>query len=77
MGEDVILCCETIPADLKLMWEKNGQNLYCVEGKHCMQQNGRLLVIKNAEQGDEGMYTVKLENSKGEASCSATVTVGM
>lgn len=79
IGEDVMLRCEGIPENgiPKVTWEKNGEKLDCVEGKHSMQQNSRLfvLVIKNAEEGDEGKYTLKMENSKGSVSCSATVTV--
>ncbi|KAL6488189.1 hypothetical protein MHYP_G00019300 [Metynnis hypsauchen] len=77
IGEDVILRCEANTEELTGTWEKNGLKLDCIQDKNSMTQAGRsfVLEIRNAEEGDEGNYTLILRNKKGEASRSALVTV--
>ncbi|KAG9271217.1 interferon-induced protein 44-like [Astyanax mexicanus] len=76
-GEDVTFRCEANTDDLSVTWEKKGQRLCCVEGKHRAGKNGRniSLEIKNVDLGDEGNYTVTINNSSGSASCSAMLIV--
>ncbi|KAL7873906.1 hypothetical protein SRHO_G00048760 [Serrasalmus rhombeus] len=77
IGEDVTLRCEAKTEGLTGTWEKNGQKLDCVEGKTFMTQTGGsfLLKIRDAEEGDEGKYTLILRNKSDRTSCSAMVTV--
>uniref|UniRef100_A0A3B4D0I6 Ig-like domain-containing protein n=1 Tax=Pygocentrus nattereri TaxID=42514 RepID=A0A3B4D0I6_PYGNA len=77
IGENVTLRCEAKTEGLTGTWEKNGHKLDCVQDKNSMRQTGKsfILEIKNAEEGDEGKYTVILKNKMGDASCSAMVTV--
>ncbi|XP_017543377.1 interferon-induced protein 44-like [Pygocentrus nattereri] len=77
IGEDIILHCEAKTGGLTGTWEKNKQKLDCVEDKTFMTQTGRsfLLKIRNAEEGDEGNYTLILRNKSDRTSCSAMVTV--
>ncbi|KAI4877480.1 hypothetical protein NFI96_020213, partial [Prochilodus magdalenae] len=77
IGEDVTLRCRAKTERLTSTWEKNGQKLACVEGKHSIKQAGTSfeLEIKNAKEGDEGNYTIEISNSAGSDSCSAMVTV--
>ncbi|KAG9271222.1 interferon-induced protein 44-like [Astyanax mexicanus] len=77
VGKDVTLRCETNTGRLNVTWEKKGQKLNCVEGKHRAGQNGTtiFLEIKNVETGDEGNYTVTIQNSWGSISSSAMVLV--
>ncbi|KAG9271220.1 interferon-induced protein 44-like [Astyanax mexicanus] len=76
-GEDVTFRCETNTNNLSVTWEKKGQKLCCVEGKHTTGKNGRIisLEIKNVDLRDEGNYTVTIKNSSGIASCSAMLIV--
>ncbi|KAL7886960.1 hypothetical protein AOLI_G00046810 [Acnodon oligacanthus] len=77
IGEDILLHCAANTEKLMVTWEKNGQKLNCVQDKNSMTQNDKSihLEIKNAEEGDEGKYTVILRNKQGDTSCSAMVTV--
>ncbi|KAG9271219.1 interferon-induced protein 44-like [Astyanax mexicanus] len=76
-GEDFILCCQTNTEKVNVTWMKKDQKLCCVEGKHKTEKNGTTvsLQIKNAEVGDEGNYTVTIQNSAGSDSCSAMVII--
>ncbi|XP_072542677.1 interferon-induced protein 44-like isoform X1 [Salminus brasiliensis] len=76
-GEDVTLRCETNTEKVNVTWEKKGQKLCCVEGKHRTVKSDTTiyLEIKKADLGDEGNYTVTIKNSSGSASCSAMVIV--
>ncbi|KAK2850473.1 hypothetical protein Q7C36_009256 [Tachysurus vachellii] len=76
-GQDVILTCQANTEDVTVSWEKNGQKLYCVEGKHDVSKDDTncVLEISNAVDGDEGNYTVTLSNSLGSTSCSALVRI--
>ncbi|XP_047671051.1 interferon-induced protein 44-like isoform X4 [Tachysurus fulvidraco] len=76
-GQDFILSCEAKTEDVTVSWEKHGQKLRCVEGKHKMRKIGTncVLEISNAEDGDEGNYTVTLSNKLGSTSCSAFVRI--
>ncbi|XP_060731670.1 interferon-induced protein 44-like [Tachysurus vachellii] len=76
-GRDIILTCQANTADVTVSWEKHGQKLRCVEGKHKMRTIGTncVLEISNAEDGDEGNYTVTLRNILGSTSCSALVRI--
>ncbi|XP_036434353.1 interferon-induced protein 44-like [Colossoma macropomum] len=76
-GEDIKLSCEANAEELMVTWEKNGQKLDCIQGHMSMKQTGKsfALEIKNAEEGDEGKYTLILRNKWGNVSCSAMVTV--
>ncbi|KAL7881335.1 hypothetical protein AOLI_G00081830 [Acnodon oligacanthus] len=76
-GEDVALHCEANVGELTAKWERNGHALECVKGKHSMEQSGTTfsLIIRNAEEQDEGHYTLNLLNAAGSASCSARVIV--
>ncbi|XP_047671049.1 interferon-induced protein 44-like isoform X2 [Tachysurus fulvidraco] len=76
-GQDFILSCEANTEDVTVLWEKHGQKLLCVEGKHKVSKIGTncVLEISNAEDGDEGNYTVTLSNSSGSTSCSAFVRI--
>ncbi|KAL7880958.1 hypothetical protein SRHO_G00032120 [Serrasalmus rhombeus] len=75
-GENVLLYCEANVKELTAVWEKDGQRLSCVQGKHKLDQKVRLFVleINKAQEGDEGKYTLTLKNKWGSKSCSATVT---
>ncbi|XP_072542682.1 interferon-induced protein 44-like [Salminus brasiliensis] len=77
IGEDVTLRCETNTDKLTATWEKKGQKLCCVEGKHKTGKIGTtfFLEIKNAEIGDEGNYTLTIKSNSESTSCSAMVTV--
>ncbi|XP_047671047.1 interferon-induced protein 44-like isoform X1 [Tachysurus fulvidraco] len=76
-GQDFILSCKAKTEDVTVLWEKRGQKLLCVEGKHKMSKIGTncVLEISNAEDGDEGNYTVTLSNKLGSTSCSAFVRI--
>ncbi|XP_060731673.1 interferon-induced protein 44-like isoform X1 [Tachysurus vachellii] len=76
-GQDFILTCQANTADVTVSWEKNGQKLLCVEGKHKMRTIGTncVLEISNAVEGDEGNYTVTLSKGLGSTSCSALVRI--
>ncbi|XP_076857271.1 interferon-induced protein 44-like [Brachyhypopomus gauderio] len=77
MGKEIILSCETNTEGLTVTWEKDGQKLMCVQDKHIMKQDGTecSLKILNADERDDGNYTIQLENNLGTASCSAMVNV--
>ncbi|XP_036434366.1 interferon-induced protein 44-like [Colossoma macropomum] len=76
IGEDIKLSCKANAEELMATWEKNGQKVDCVEGKITMKTGKSFdLEIKNAEEGDEGKYTVILKNKRSNVSCSAMVTV--
>ncbi|XP_027008207.2 interferon-induced protein 44-like [Tachysurus fulvidraco] len=76
-GQDFIFSCEANTTYVTVSWEKHGQKLRCVEGKHRMSIEGTKfqLKISNAVEGDEGNYTVTLSNSLGSTSCSALVRI--
>ncbi|XP_076857459.1 interferon-induced protein 44-like isoform X2 [Brachyhypopomus gauderio] len=76
-GEEIRLSCETNTEGLTVTWEKDGEKPTCVQDKHIMKQDGTKcsLQILNADERDEGKYTVKVENKSGTASCSAMVIV--
>ncbi|KAI4902442.1 hypothetical protein NFI96_029760, partial [Prochilodus magdalenae] len=76
-GGEIILRCEANLENLTATWEKDDNKLICVDGKHIINKNGRSyeMTIKNAEEGDEGKYTIHLKNSSGSISWSAMVTV--
>ncbi|KAK2850467.1 hypothetical protein Q7C36_009250 [Tachysurus vachellii] len=76
-GQDIILTCQANTEDVTVSWEKHDQKLICVEGKHKMRTIGTncVLEISNAEDSDEGNYTVTLSNSSGSTSCSAIVRI--
>ncbi|XP_047671056.1 interferon-induced protein 44-like [Tachysurus fulvidraco] len=76
-GQDIILSCQANREDVTVSWEKHGQNLLCVEGKHKVSKIGTkcVLEISNVEDGDEGNYTVTLSNKLGFTSCSAFVRI--
>ncbi|KAL6488187.1 hypothetical protein MHYP_G00019280 [Metynnis hypsauchen] len=77
VGEDIVLHCEANTVELTGIWEKNGVKLNCVEDKTFMTQAGRsfFLKIRNAEEADEGKYTLILRNECDWTSRSAMVTV--
>ncbi|TSM60528.1 Guanine nucleotide exchange factor DBS [Bagarius yarrelli] len=77
LGDRIILSCEANTAKVTASWKKNEQKLCCVDGKHRVYQAGTQcsLDILNAEESDEGNYTVTLSNSSGSESCSAFVRV--
>ncbi|XP_035378625.1 interferon-induced protein 44-like [Electrophorus electricus] len=77
MGKEIILSCETNTEGLTVTWEKDGHTLKCVQDKHVMKQDGNnwSLQILNADEVDEGNYTIKLENQSGRDACSAKVIV--
>ena len=54
-GKDVILSCEANTDGLTANWEKDGQKLYCVQGKHTMEQTSCLFVlqINKAQEEDK------------------------
>ncbi|XP_017324812.1 interferon-induced protein 44 [Ictalurus punctatus] len=76
-GYDVILSCEANTEYVTATWEKDGQKLACVEGKHTVKKIGTkcILEIGKAQESDEGKYTITLSNSSGSDSCSALVRV--
>ncbi|KAF5893564.1 interferon-induced protein 44-like, partial [Clarias magur] len=76
-GDDIILQCQANTEDVTVSWEKDSQKLSCVEGKHTVKKISTrfVLEISNAQEGDEGNYTITLSNSSGSASCSALVRV--
>ncbi|XP_036430904.1 interferon-induced protein 44-like [Colossoma macropomum] len=77
LGQTIILRCEANTEEFTAMWQKNNQSLACVQDKHKIRQIGTkcILEIVNAQEGDEGIYTLNLKNSVGSVSCSAKVTV--
>ncbi|XP_058249232.1 interferon-induced protein 44-like [Hemibagrus wyckioides] len=76
-GQHFILSCEANTEYVTVSWQKDGQKLDCVEGKHKVRQLGTkcVLEISKAEDADEGNYTITLSNSSGSASCSALVRI--
>lgn len=76
-GDHVILQCKANTEDVTASWEKDGKKLSCVEGKHAVKKIGTtcVLEISNAQETDEGNYTITLRNSSGFDSCSALVRV--
>ncbi|KAB5576778.1 hypothetical protein PHYPO_G00202410 [Pangasianodon hypophthalmus] len=76
-GDHVILQCQANTEDVTTAWEKDGHSLSCVEGKHTVKKIGTtcVLEISNAQESDEGNYTITLSNSSGSVSCSALVRV--
>ncbi|KAG9276836.1 interferon-induced protein 44-like isoform X1, partial [Astyanax mexicanus] len=76
-GDEIVLECEAKTEDLTATWQKNDQTLDCVYGKHIVEKERRLfrLRIKNADEQDEGKYTITLQNKWGSASRFALVTV--
>ncbi|KAI5628586.1 interferon-induced protein 44 [Silurus asotus] len=76
-GERVILLCEANIEKVPATWEKDGSKLLCVEGKHKVYKIGNTftLEILNADETDEGKYTLTLSNTAGSASCSAFIRV--
>ncbi|XP_027008219.2 interferon-induced protein 44-like [Tachysurus fulvidraco] len=76
-GQTIILSCQANTDYVTVSWEKRGQKLTCVEGKHKMITIGThyVLEISNAVESDEGKYTVTLRNSSGSTSCSALVRI--
>ncbi|XP_076857465.1 interferon-induced protein 44-like isoform X2 [Brachyhypopomus gauderio] len=77
IGKEISLSCETNTEGLKVTWEKDGEKLICVQDKHIMKQDGTKCSLKilNADERDEGNYTIKLKNKLGTDSCSAMVLV--
>ncbi|XP_072542672.1 interferon-induced protein 44-like [Salminus brasiliensis] len=77
IGENFSLKCQTNTERITVTWKKKDQTLCCVEGKHETVKDGKSFSLKitNADPGDEGNYTVTIQNSSGSASCSAMVTV--
>lgn len=77
LGENCILSCEANSEYVTATWEKDGNKLNCVEGKHKVKKFGAkcLLEISKLEDKDEGNYTITLSNSAGSASCSALIRV--
>ncbi|XP_066543018.1 titin-like [Hoplias malabaricus] len=77
IGQDVTLSCEANTSDVTARWEKGGNRLQCVEGKHRVGKNGTkfFLEIKNVKQEDEANYTIILQNKLGTDSCSAFVFI--
>ncbi|XP_072535223.1 interferon-induced protein 44-like [Salminus brasiliensis] len=75
-GGTITLKCEAKTEELTAIWKKNGQRLDCVQDKHTIKQNGKsfTLEIKNAEEKDEGDYTITLNTKLYSVSCSAKVT---
>ncbi|XP_076857446.1 interferon-induced protein 44-like [Brachyhypopomus gauderio] len=76
---NVTLTCQVNTNNLKATWMKNDQRLDCVEGKHSIfvTDTRHSLTIKNADEGDEGEYSINLENRSGTASCSAKLIVAI
>ncbi|KAF5893558.1 interferon-induced protein 44-like, partial [Clarias magur] len=76
-GETIKLSCEASTEVVTAMWEKNGTKLSCVNDKHFIRDHGTMfsLEIANAQESDEGKYTINLKNKKGEISCSSHVRV--
>ncbi|XP_076857452.1 interferon-induced protein 44-like isoform X2 [Brachyhypopomus gauderio] len=83
-GEQISLSCEANNTGLTVTWEKDGYKLKCVQDKHIMEQKETesevwktkcSLKIQNADERDQGNYTINLKNELGTASCSAMVTV--
>ncbi|KAI4891858.1 hypothetical protein NFI96_010940 [Prochilodus magdalenae] len=77
MGQTVTLHCKANMEAFIATWEKNGQSFSCVQDKHKITKDGTSckLEIVNAQEGDEGRYTLTLKNKLGSTSCSACVTV--
>ncbi|XP_053352712.1 triple functional domain protein-like [Clarias gariepinus] len=77
IGDRIVLQCQANTEDATLSWEKDSHTLSCVEGKHTVRKTGTtcVLEISNAQESDEGNYTLTLSNSSGSASCSALVRV--
>ncbi|KAI4873692.1 hypothetical protein NFI96_017520 [Prochilodus magdalenae] len=78
-GGDLELSCEANTNAVTATWEKDGKRLACVQGKHTMSHTGKLFIleIRNAQEEDEGTYTLTLSNISGKVSCSATIHVGI
>ncbi|XP_046696239.1 interferon-induced protein 44-like isoform X1 [Silurus meridionalis] len=78
-GETVILRCEANTEGVDAKLEKDGSKLSCVEGKHKVTRTGKTFTLKilNADETDEGKYTLTLSNTAGSASCSAFIRVEM
>ncbi|XP_053353033.1 interferon-induced protein 44-like [Clarias gariepinus] len=76
-GADILLQCEANTEDVTASWQKDSRSLSCVHGKHSVSKRGTKFVLKisNAQESDEGNYTITLSNSSGSASCSALVRV--
>ncbi|XP_072541360.1 interferon-induced protein 44-like [Salminus brasiliensis] len=76
-GEQILLRCEANTDGVLVTWKKDGQKLYCVDGKHTINKTGTTfyLEITDAQEADEGIYTIHLQNKLGSTSCSAMVTV--
>ncbi|KAG9271224.1 interferon-induced protein 44-like isoform X1 [Astyanax mexicanus] len=72
-----MLRCEANTPDVTVTWMKDDRKLDCVDGKHSKRQIGATcyLDISNATEGDEGKYSVHLENSSGSDTRSCMVTV--
>ncbi|XP_036430892.1 interferon-induced protein 44-like [Colossoma macropomum] len=77
VGQPVTLRCEANTEDFIATWEKKGQKFNCVQDKHEIKQTGKTCSLKiiNAQEEDEGFYTLNLTNYAGSVSCSAMVTV--
>ncbi|KAM9486744.1 interferon-induced protein 44-like [Clarias gariepinus] len=76
-GDNIILQCQANTEDVTASWEKDSHTLSCVEGKHTVKKIGTRFVLEilNAQESDEGNYSITLSNSSGSASCSALVRV--
>ncbi|KAL7881336.1 hypothetical protein AOLI_G00081840 [Acnodon oligacanthus] len=77
LGETVTLRCEANTKYCIATWEKNGRRLYCVQDKHVITQTGKTCSLKivNAQEADQGTYTLNLTNSAGSVTRSVEVLV--
>ncbi|KAM9486294.1 interferon-induced protein 44-like [Clarias gariepinus] len=76
-GETIKLFCKSNSEVVTATWEKDGIKLRCVKDKHFIREHGTMfsLEIVNAQESDNGKYTIVLKNKKGEISCSSHVRV--
>lgn len=66
-GEDIVVSCSAIgtPTFIDYAWTKDGNTV----------ENNSLLVVRNANVQDGGMYTCHARNSVGEKTVKVVVTV--
>ncbi|KAM9431953.1 uncharacterized protein Hap1MRO34_002905 [Clarias gariepinus] len=76
-GETIKLSCKSNSEVVTATWKKDGIKLRCVKDKHFIREHGTVfsLEIVNAQESDNGKYTIVLKNKKGEISCSSHVRV--
>lgn len=61
---------------LMVAWYKNNQEIYgSPKCELAFENNTILLLIKNAEPADAGLYTCKVSNEAGSALCTSSVVI--